>query len=127
MKINNETKIGVLAVVGIVILVLGFNYLKGKNLFKAQRHVYAVYEDVQNLTKSNPVFINGVQVGSISNLDGGKFMRRIVVTVNLTNDLNIPDNSLAVINPTIVGATSLEIKLGSSNKYLKNNDTLITT
>ena len=55
MKINNETKIGVMAVVGIVLLVLGFNFLKGKSLFKKERHIYAVYQDVQGLNKSNPV------------------------------------------------------------------------
>ncbi len=127
MKINNETKIGVMAVVGIVLLVLGFNFLKGKNFFKKERHIYAVYPDVQLLTKSNPVLINGVQVGSISNLDGGKDMRHIVVTVNLTKDINIPDNSIAVINPPLLGSASMEIQLGSSSKYLKNGDTLLTT
>ena len=34
MKINNETKIGVMAVMGIILLALGFNFLKGNNLFK---------------------------------------------------------------------------------------------
>jgi phospholipid/cholesterol/gamma-HCH transport system substrate-binding protein len=127
MKINNETKIGVMAVFGIVLLVFGFNFLKGKSLFKKERHIYAVYQEVQLLTKSNPVFINGVQVGTISNLDGGKDMRRIVVTVNLTKEINIPDNSLAVINPPLLGSASLEIQLGSSSTFLKNGDTLLTT
>ena len=33
MKINNETKIGVMAVIGILFLILGFNFLKGKSSF----------------------------------------------------------------------------------------------
>jgi phospholipid/cholesterol/gamma-HCH transport system substrate-binding protein len=127
MKITNETKIGAMAVVGIVLLVLGFNFLKGKSLFKKERHIYAVYQDVQGLNKSNPVVINGLQVGNISNLDGGKDMKRIVVTVNITKDINIPDNSLGVINPNLLGSPSLEIQLGSSANFLKNGDTLITT
>ena len=127
MKINNETKIGVMAVVGIVLLVFGFNFLKGKSLFKKERHIYAVYQDVQRLAKSNPVVINGVQVGNINNLDGGKDMKRIVVTVNLTKDINIPDNSLGVINPNLLGSASLEIQLGNSTTFLKNGDTLLTT
>ncbi|MEP6926181.1 MAG: MlaD family protein [Ginsengibacter sp.] len=127
MKINNETKIGVMALFGIVLLVLGFNFLKGKSLFKKERHIYAVYQDVQLLTKSNPVLINGVQVGSITNLDGGKDMRRIVVTINITKDINIPDNSLGVINPPLLGTASMEIQLGGSSTFLKNDDTLLTT
>lgn len=127
MKINNETKIGVLAIVGVLLLILGFNFLKGKSLFKKERHIYAVYQDVQLLAKSNPVLINGVQVGNISNLDGGKDMKRIVVTINLTKDINIPDNSLAIINPPLLTSPSLEIQLGSSSTFLKNGDTLLTT
>ena len=127
MKISNETKIGVLAVVGIALLIVGFNFLKGKNLFKKNKHIYAVYTDVQGLTKSNPVVINGLQIGRIENLDGGKDMKRIVVTVSLFKDVNIPSNSLAVINPNLLGSPTLEIQLGSSSKYLQNGDTLLTT
>jgi phospholipid/cholesterol/gamma-HCH transport system substrate-binding protein len=127
MKINNETKIGVMAIVGIVLLVFGFNFLKGKSLFKKENHIYAIYQDVQLLAKSNPVLINGVQIGNISNIDGGKDMKRILVTINLTKDINIPDNSLAVINPPLLGSASMEIQLGSSSIFLKSGDTLLTT
>lgn len=127
MKINNETKIGVMAVVGIALLVFGFNFLKGTSLFKKTNHIYAVYQDVQGLAKSNPVVINGLQIGRIENLDGGKDMKRIVVTVSLIKDVNIPSNSLAVINPNLLGSPTLEIQLGSSSKYLKSGDTLQTT
>lgn len=127
MKIYNETKIGVLAVVGVALLVVGFYFLKGENLFNKENNLYAVYQDVQGLAKSNPVVINGLQIGRIESLDGGKDMKSIIVTVNLFNDINIPDNSLAVINPNLLGSTSMEIQLGSSNKYLQSGDTLITT
>src|SRR5688572_412483 len=127
MKLNNETKIGILAVVGVIVFIVGFNFLKGKNVFKKEKYLYAVYENIQGLTKSNPVVINGLQIGTIANLDGGKDLKKIIVSVNLTKDFNIPDNSLAVINPSLIGGTVLEIKLGNSNVYLKPGDTLLTT
>jgi phospholipid/cholesterol/gamma-HCH transport system substrate-binding protein len=127
MKINNETKIGILAAVGIVALIFGFNFLKGKSFFKKEKFVYAVFEDIQGLGKSNPVVINGLQIGHIANLDGGKLLKRIVVTVELTKDVLIPNNSLAIINPTLLGSVSLEVKLGNSTTYIKPGDTLLTT
>ncbi|MEO5650730.1 MAG: MlaD family protein [Ginsengibacter sp.] len=127
MKINNETKIGVLAVVGVALLVVGFSFLKGKNLFKEDNHLYAIYQNVQGLSKSNPVVINGLQIGRIESLDGGKDMKQILVTVNLYKDVNIPRNSLAVINPNLLGSPTLEIQLGNSPAFLQNGDTLITT
>lgn len=126
MKINNETKIGILAAVGIALLVFGFNFLKGKDLLKKEKHIYAKFEDIINLGKSGPVVINGLQVGTVSDLDGGKDMKIIVVTIRLTKDINIPSNSTAVINPNLLGTTSLEIKLGTSTTYIKPGDTLQT-
>jgi phospholipid/cholesterol/gamma-HCH transport system substrate-binding protein len=127
MKISNETKIGVMAIIGVALLVIGFSYLKGHGVFKKEKLIYAVYGDVQGLQQSNPVVINGLQIGRIANLDGGKDMKRIIVTVSLSKDVNIPKNSLAVINPNLLGSPTLEIQLGSANTYLKNGDTLLTT
>ncbi len=82
---------------------------------------------MQGLKQSNPVVINGLQVGRIASLDGGKDMKRILVTVSLTKDVNIPSNSLAVINPNLLGSPTMEIQLGDASTYLKNGDTLLTT
>jgi phospholipid/cholesterol/gamma-HCH transport system substrate-binding protein len=127
MKISNETKIGVLAVVCVALLIIGFRFLKGKGIFKKETEIYAVYTDVQGLKPSNPVVINGLQIGRIASLDGGKDMKQILVTVSLTKDVNIPKNSLAVINPNLLGSPTMEIQLGDANAYLKNGDTLLTT
>lgn len=127
MKISNETKVGVMAIVGVGLLIAGFNFLKGHGIFKKEKHIYAIYNDVQGLVKSNPVVINGLQIGRIENLDGGKDMKKIVVTVSLTKEVNIPDNSLAVINPNLLGAPTMEIQLGTSKSYLKAGDTLLTS
>ncbi len=127
MKISNETKIGVMAALGIVMLIIGFKFLKGRGVFTKENHIYAVYSDVQGLKQSNPVVINGLQIGRIENLDGGKDMKKIVVTVLLSKDVNIPTNSLAVINPNLLGSPTLEIQLGNANTFLKSGDTLLTT
>jgi phospholipid/cholesterol/gamma-HCH transport system substrate-binding protein len=127
MKLNNETKIGLMAVLGIGILIIGFNFLKGKGLFTQENKIYAVYQDVQGLVKSNPVKINGLQVGRISDINGGRDLRKIVVTVSLNKEVDIPDNSLAVINPNLLGSPTMEIQLGTSHTYLKNGDTVLTS
>jgi len=64
MKLSNETKVGILAIVAIVVLVLGFNFLKGQNVFSKPPVLYAVFTNVGSLDKSNQVKINGLPVGS---------------------------------------------------------------
>jgi len=124
MTISNETKVGSLTAISIVLLILGFNFLKGRNLTIKTMHFYAVFENIEGLTSSNAVVINGKQVGTVYSTDGGEDMRKITVALTLNQSIKIPDNSIAVITPSVLGITSIEIKLGDSKVYKKEGDTL---
>lgn len=126
MKISNETKVGAIVAISIAVLILGFNFLKGKKLFSKSTTLYGRYKDIQGLQNSNPVQINGLQVGTVYNIVPSKDMREIVVEFNITKDITVPSNSIAIIKPNPVGITSVEIKLGDATTFLKNKDTLIT-
>ncbi|MES1216425.1 MAG: MlaD family protein, partial [Bacteroidota bacterium] len=127
MKINNETKVGVLAVVALTLLIVGFNYLKGKNVFSHSSNIYAVFTDLGTLEKSNPVKINGLSIGTVYTLtQKDKDLTGIVVTINLTRDVNIPKNSVGYISAGLIGASTLVIEKGNSTEFLKDGDTLLT-
>ena len=100
MKIANETKIGVLAVVAIVALVLGFNFLKGSSLFDHTKKLYAVFNNVEGMEVSNAVQINGLQIGSVAAINEADLdlERGIVVTIDLKKDVHIPKNSTISFN-----------------------------
>jgi phospholipid/cholesterol/gamma-HCH transport system substrate-binding protein len=128
MKISNETKVGAITAIAIVILILGFNFLKGRNL--AERHdiIFSVFPDVKGLQVSNAVFIKGFQVGKIAELhEKDNNLSGIVVGITLNKNINVPSNSLAIINSDLLGTTSLEIVMGSSSQIIKNGDTLQST
>jgi len=125
MKISNETKVGALTAVAITVLILGFNFLKGKST--GGKDVYAVFPNVDKLVTSNPVFINGLQVGKVTGLkEKDKNLSGIVVTITLTKDLNIPRNSVATLNSELLGTTAVNVYLGNGNDFLKEGDTLRT-
>ena len=126
MKVSNETKVGAIAVVAVTFLILGFNFLKGKKLFSESKMLYGIYGNVQGLANSNPIMINGLQVGTVFKISTDKDMRRITVTLNITKDINLPKNSIAIIKPNPIGTTSVEIKLGDALDNLKNKDTIYT-
>jgi phospholipid/cholesterol/gamma-HCH transport system substrate-binding protein len=128
MKISNETKVGALTAIAIVILILGFNFLKGRNLTERNDLIYTVFPDIKGLQVSNPVFIKGLQVGKISEMhEKDNNLTGIVVAINLNKDINIPANSKAIINSDLLGSNSLEIRMGNSTAYIKDGDTLQTT
>ena len=125
MKISNETKVGALTAIAITVLILGFNFLKGKG--SSGKEVYAVFPNVDKLVVSNPVFINGLQVGKVTNLqEKDKNMSGIVVTISLTKDLNIPKNSVATLNSELLSNTAINVFLGNGTNYLGEGDTLRT-
>ncbi len=126
MKISNETKVGAIAIVAITFLILGFNFLKGKKFFTSNTTLTGIYGNVHGLANSNPITINGLQVGTVYSISTEKDMRSISVALNITKDINIPDNSIAVIKPNPLGTTSVEIILGNSALMLKNKDTILT-
>ena len=127
-KISNETKIGVMAVVALAALILGFNFLKGSSLFQHTKKLYAVFDNVEGLDLSNAVQINGLTIGSVTaiNESDKDLSRGVVVTITLKKDVNIPDNSVAVINSGLLASATVVVDKGSSNKFLDNGDTLET-
>jgi phospholipid/cholesterol/gamma-HCH transport system substrate-binding protein len=127
MTLSNETKIGALAAVAITLLILGFNFLKGRNLFEKEREIYAVFSKVEALNTSDPVRINGLQVGKILELkESDPQMTGIIVTIQITKDILIPKNSYATINSNPLGSTTVNIVKGNSSSYLAEGDTLTT-
>lgn len=127
MKISNETKVGALTAIAITLLILGFNFLKGKTLFKTGNIVYARYADTKGIMVSNPVFINGFQVGSVFDIENSdKNLSSIVVAIKLKDNYNIAVNSVARIKDNPLGAPSIMIALGDARQYLKTGDTLLT-
>ena len=129
MKITNETKVGAITAIAITLLILGFNFLKGKNLTERNDRIYTVFPDIKGLTVSNPVFINGLQVGKVAELqEKDRDLSGIIVSLTLNKNINIPHNSLAIINSDLLGTTSLEIIMGDNKQdIVKAGDTLQST
>ncbi len=127
MKISNETKVGALTAIAITLLILGFNFLKGKTLFKTGNYIYAKYADTKGIMVSNAVFINGFQVGSISEIENSdQNLSSIVVAIKLKSYYNIPVNSIATIKENPLGNASMIISLGDAKQYLQTGDTVLT-
>ncbi len=127
MKVSNETKVGALTIIAITLIILGFNFLKGKTIFKSGTFIYAKYADTKGLIVSNPVFVNGYQVGTIFDIENNSAdLSQIVVSIKLNKIYQIPNNSVATIQDNPLGTNSISIVLGNSKQFLKSEDTITT-
>jgi len=127
MKISNETKVGILTIVALTLLIVGFNFLKGKNVFNKEKHLYAVFSDLGSLRKSNEVKMKGLPVGVIYDYtEIDKNLSGVIVTITMKRDVNIPKDSKATIESELLGNTYMNIVQGQSIEYLEDGDTVVT-
>ena len=124
MKISNETKIGALTAIAITILILGYSFLRGNDVFSGSNKFYAVYKSVDGLSLSKPVLVNGFQIGRVSKMklqpDG-----RTLVEFKIEQQYNVPSNTLAKLASTdLLGGKAIVFQYGNSNTFAEDKDTL---
>ncbi len=130
MKYTREIKVGALAIVAILILYFGFNFLKGVNIF-APIHTYVgTYENINGLTAQSPVYIRGCKVGQVDQVTYD-FTQEQAFTVVLSIDKNIilPEGTeLALVADGLLGGTALQLNVpaGDATPYYLSGDTLPT-
>src|SRR5690606_22910292 len=124
MKISNETKVGILATVAIAVLIIGYSFLKGNDVFTSENKFYASYDRVDGLSVSKPVMENGYQIGRVSKMSlqpNGE----ILTEFKINQDYAIPANTIARIASTdLLGGKAIVFELGDSPAYAKDGDTL---
>jgi phospholipid/cholesterol/gamma-HCH transport system substrate-binding protein len=127
MRVSNETKVGALTVIAVTLIIIGFNFLKGRTIFKSGNFIYAKYHDTKGLIVSNPVYVNGYQVGTVFEIENSNAqLSDISVAIKMNDNYQIPTNSIATIQENPLGTNSIYISLGKATTYLKNGDTVKT-
>lgn len=124
MKISNETKIGALTAIAITVLILGYSFLRGNDIFSGSNRFYAIYKSVDGLSVSKPVLVNGFQIGRISKM---KLLGtgQTIVEFKVEKQYNVPSNTLAkLVSTDLLGSKAIVFEYGNSNTYAEDNDTL---
>ena len=94
---SNEVKIALLAVVAIALSFWGIKFIKGKNILTRSNLYYVEYEDALSIQTSSAVVIQGVNVGFVSDVKLQKGSEKVLVTLDLDKDLEVPKGTRAEI------------------------------
>ena len=125
MRVSNETKVGALTVIAVTLIIFGFNFLKGKTFFKSGTFIYAKYADTKGLIVSNPVFVNGFQVGTVFEIENmNNNLSELVVCIKLNQLYKIPKNSIATIQENPLGTNAINIIQGNGTTMIMSGDTI---
>ena len=125
MKLSHEIKTGLLVLTGIILFIIGFSYLKSNDVFIKDRVFYAVYEDVEGVSKGTPVTISGFNVGSVQDIKFFNNSSKLLLKFRVENDFNFSDQSIAQIYETgLIGGKALSVVPKYGQRLAKSGDTL---
>lgn len=128
MKFSKELKAGLIALLAIVGFVILFQFMKGRSLFTTDNIFYAKYDNVEGLTQSAPVSINGLKVGQVDKIipqttKDGKI--HFVVKITVDNNFEFSKNSnLEIFEPSLMGGKEMRVNLFYGGETAKDGDTL---
>lgn len=115
MKLTKEIKIALVAIVGILIMYFGINFLKGMNLFSTNNTYFITFDDIQGLGASTPIYADGYKVGTVDGLEYDyKENGPIKVKVDIVKDLRIPQGSKAEIVKDLMGNLQVNLLLANN-------------
>lgn len=115
MKLTKEIKIALVAIVGILIMYFGINFLKGTNLFSTNNTYFITFDDIQGLGASTPIYADGYKVGTVDGLEYDyKENGPIKVKVDIIKDLRIPQGSKAEIVKDLMGNLQVNLLLANN-------------
>ena len=125
MKLSYEIKTGILVLTGIILFIIGFSYLKSNDVFITDRIFYAVYDDVEGVSKGTPVTISGFNVGSVQDIEFYKNSSKLLLKFRVENEFNFSSESIAQIYETgLIGGKAVAVIPKYGNELARSGDTL---
>jgi len=120
VKISKEAKIGLLAAISGTLLYFGFNFLKGSDFFSSTNKYFVVYKNIDGLTESNPVSLNGLTVGKIKDIEILKNQdNALKVTFDVKRGIKLNDSSTVILADNgLLGGKVLMLSIGKGKKEL---------
>jgi len=128
LKFTKEVGVGILVILGTLMSIFSYNYLKGINLFEKTRTFKIVYTKVDGLSPSNPVTLNGYKIGKVQKINfNPNDTKELIVDVIIENDVKFSKTSKAELYETgLIGGKAIAIIPDYDNNVIaKSGDYLI--
>jgi phospholipid/cholesterol/gamma-HCH transport system substrate-binding protein len=111
LRFTKEIGIGILVILGTLMSVFSYNYLKGINLFEKTRTFKVIYTKVDGLSPSNPVTLNGYKIGKVQKINfNSNDTKELIVDIVIENEVKFSKTSKAELYETgLIGGKAIAI------------------
>jgi len=127
LKLSKEVKTAILVIGAILVFIWGYSFLKGRDLFNSYRTFYVTYDNVEGLSPSAPVTLNGLVIGQVTGITFTDEVGRLKIAMQVKTDFPISKTSHATLyEPGLLGGKQIAIIPDLKNQTLaEDGDQLI--
>tara|TARA_B110000459_G_scaffold73769_1_gene82986 strand:+ start:3603 stop:4586 length:984 start_codon:yes stop_codon:yes gene_type:complete len=129
--VSKEVKVALFVIVIAAMFIFGMNFLKGKGFFDNNSTYYAIFDQVGGMYKSDPIVVNGFQIGKIGELElisKGPNRGKILALMIISNEIKIPENSVAILfSADLLGEMNVKLIYDEeTTNFHQDGDTIST-
>lgn len=124
-KLSREARIGIYGISMILLLYLGINFIKSRDIFSRDNVYYAVYDNSDGIEASSPVTIKGYRVGTVDRVWYDVPTGKVIAEFSVKSSYPVPADSKAKItSASLMGAKVIDLQLGADKRLLQDGDTI---
>ena len=128
---SKEVKVAVFVILVAAMFIFGMNFLKGKGFFDNNSTYYAIFDQVGGMYKSDPVVVNGYQIGKLGELtliSSGVNRGKIRAEMIISDDIKIPKETVAVLfSADLLGEMNVKLIYNEDNPSFHTDGDTIST
>lgn len=124
--LTKEVRLALTAIVAMILVFLGINFLKGINVFQATNSYYVQFRNINGLTISNPVFANGYPVGIVRTIEYDYSRTdNVIVGIELQDEMRMPQGTRAELVTELMGGVKMNLILEKNpTQFVEQGDTI---
>ncbi len=110
---KKEIKIALVAIVALIVLYFGLNFLKGASMFTDNNEYFLAFKDVSGVEKNCAIYADGVVVGSVDKITYDYTHKEPTqVLALLRKKMVVPEGTMAEIKTDLMGNTQINLIIG---------------
>ena len=117
---------GIITIITVVVVAAALLVYKYAYLVYRNYDYHTSYKDVHGLQRSSPIFLNGVRVGEVTDIELNEEMHHVDVVLTIRKEVPIPKGSVALIAANnLIDTRMVYIQTSDNPQVLTHNDKII--
>jgi len=128
LKVSKEIKSALFIICSILLFYWGYSFLKGKDVLSNYKTFYVQYDNVEGLSTSSPITINGHKIGSVKSIKFNNMTAwKPIVELQIDKAYDLSKSAIArLYEPGLIGGKQIQIIPNPKDKSIAESGSFLT-